>query len=153
MKEISDGEEKIELIYKSEVEYSSDIKKLKENYLEFFEKIKENEFNAGISLAGPHRDDIEIEINGKNSRSFASQGQQRSVVLSIKLAEGEVIKDNIGEYPVYIFDDVLSELDEKRQRYVLEKNEEKQIIITCCNESEILSRVKNKKIVKRGEYF
>ena len=79
-----------------------------------------------------HRDDLYIEINGKAARSFASQGQQRSIVLSLKLGEGEVNKEICGEYPVFLFDDVLSELDDKRKKYVLSGISERQIIITSC---------------------
>ena len=79
-----------------------------------------------------HRDDLDILINGVSARSFASQGQQRSVVLALKIAEGEVCREIIGEYPVYLFDDVLSELDEKRKSYVLSRLTGKQIIITSC---------------------
>ena len=67
---------------------------------------------------GIQRDDIEIIINGKNARQFASQGQIRSIVLALKMAEGEIIKEDFSEYPVYLLDDVLSELDERRREYV-----------------------------------
>ena len=75
---------------------------------------------------------MEIFINGVSARSYASQGQQRSIVLALKLAEGEVNREICGEYPVFLFDDVLSELDEKRKNYVLSGIGERQIIITSC---------------------
>ena len=71
----------------------------------------------------------------------------------MKISEGEVIKEEIGEYPIYIFDDVLSELDEKRQKYVISDSKDKQIIITCCNDIGILEDIKNKTVVRGGEYY
>ncbi len=133
MNEISDGREELSLIYKSDIENGSLTREeIRAEYLRIFTEYLERERAAGISLFGPHRDDMEILINGKSARHFASQGQQRSVVLSLKLAEGEVNREICGEYPVFLFDDVLSELDEKRKKYVLSGIKEKQIIITGC---------------------
>ena len=114
----------------------SDRKAVFEEYMKVFSSSVDRESAAGVTLFGPHREDIEIKINGKSARSFASQGQQRSIVLSLKLAEGEVIKEISGEYPVFLFDDVLSELDDKRRTYVLSGKEGKQIIITSCEPDE-----------------
>lgn len=133
MLDISDGKEELSLEYESNInedEISSE--NLKERYFKIFTQNTEKEKIVGTSLYGPHRDDIKISVCGKDSRSFASQGQQRSIVLSIKLAEGEVIKEICGEYPVYLFDDVLSELDEKRKKFVIRGLTDKQIIITSC---------------------
>lgn len=71
-------------------------------------------------LVGPHRDDLQIILNGKSARLFASQGQQRSIVLSLKLAEIEIIRKSKGEYPILLLDDVLSELDQFRRKYLME---------------------------------
>ncbi len=95
------------------------------------------EIAAGTSLYGPQRDDIIITLEGKEARLFASQGQKRSIVLSLKLAEGEVIRDKFGEYPVFLFDDVLSELDSKRRQYLIEGMGDRQIIITSCEGDEL----------------
>ena len=133
MSDISDGKEDLSLIYKSDIK--DDVKTREEAFSEYkriFSEEKEREKIVGSSLFGPHRDDIEILINGKSARHFASQGQQRSVVLSMKLGEGEVNREIYGEYPVFLFDDVLSELDEKRKKYVLSGIEKRQIIITGC---------------------
>ena len=112
----------------------------------------DREIGAGITLFGPHRDDVRIKINGIDARYFASQGQQRSIVLALKLAEGEVIKEIFGEYPVFLFDDVLSELDETRRKYVLSEVGEKQIIITSCDPDEFSGINFNEIDVRRGEY-
>ena len=81
------------------------------------------------------KDDLLIHINRKSARSYGSQGQQRSVVLALKLAEGEISRSLTGEYPVFLLDDVLSELDENRRDYILKRIEGRQVIITGCDES------------------
>ena len=139
MSEISDGKEELSLVYKSDIETDAVTKEeALSEYKKIFTSQTEREISAGNSLFGPHRDDIEIIINGKSARHFASQGQQRSAVLSMKLAEGEVLKEIYGEYPVFLFDDVLSELDQKRKKYLVSGIEKKQIIMTSCEfDSEI----------------
>lgn len=84
-----------------------------------------------LSCVGPHRDDIEFKINGVDATKFASQGQQRTLVLSLKLSELEIIKEKTGYYPILLLDDVLAELDDKRQNYLLKSiDENTQTIIT-----------------------
>ena len=88
----------------------------------FRQKIKEKkalELEQGISLVGPHRDDILICIDGASARRYGSQGQQRTAALSMKLGEFEAMKELLGDYPLILFDDVLSELDGQRQKYFL----------------------------------
>ena len=83
------------------------------------------------SCVGPHRDDIELMINEADATKFASQGQQRTIVLSLKLSELELIKDKTGYYPILLLDDVLAELDDRRQNYLLKSiDENTQTIIT-----------------------
>jgi len=81
---------------------------------------KEQEFKRGATLTGPHRDDLVFAINGKDVQSFGSQGQQRTAALSLKLAELELMHEEIGEYPLLLLDDVLSELDQTRQTQLIE---------------------------------
>lgn len=92
----------------------------------------EREIAAGVTLSGVHRDDIEVLLNDKEARLYGSQGQQRSLALAFKLAEGEVCREDCGEYPVFLLDDVLSELDKSRRRYLVEKICDKQVILTTC---------------------
>ena len=106
----------------------------------------------GTSLYGPQRDDVDIRISGNPARSFASQGQQRSIVLAMKLAEGEVIKRLFGEYPVFLFDDVLSELDKERRKYVLEGMKDRQVIITSCEGEDIIDGAERIIEVRGGNY-
>jgi len=103
----------------------------------FLEKIEKNAFKERASMSclyGPHRDDLNILIKGKSARQFASQGQQRSAVLSLLLAKTALLKNMSGKAPIVLLDDVMSELDETRQRFLLEKIEDFQVFITCCQD-------------------
>jgi len=91
------------------------------------------ELETGQCLSGPHKDDLEILINGLPARTFASQGQARTAALSIKLAEREIHFEDRWEYPVLLLDDVLSELDERRRNFVLNHIGLGQVFITCCS--------------------
>ena len=153
MKEISDGNEEVTLHYKSDIEdYSLTREEIFNEYKRIFTEELSREKIVGSSLFGPHRDDIIININGKSARSFASQGQQRSIVLSLKLSEGEVNKEICGEYPVFLFDDVLSELDEKRKKFVIDGIGERQIIITSCEKDSDGMNPERKIEVISGDY-
>lgn len=85
---------------------------------------------------GPHRDDLELTVAGQNARMYASQGQQRSVALSLKLAEGDMVQEIAGSRPVILLDDVMSELDASRRRYILNHIGENQVFITCCDKND-----------------
>lgn len=151
--EISDGGEELLLSYESSVEGKTGRREdIKEEYKKILSSSLDREIAAGVTLFGPHRDDLDIKINGKSARSFASQGQQRSIVLALKLSEGEVIREICGEYPVFLFDDVLSELDEKRRKYVLSGIGDRQIIITCCDRNECIGFTDNEIEVSGGRY-
>lgn len=98
------------------------------------------ELDSAQCLTGAHRDDLEIAINGYSARSFASQGQTRTAALSLKLAERDILLAETGEYPVLLLDDVLSELDPKRQEFVLNRLDGGQTLITCCEDEGISNR-------------
>ena len=97
------------------------------------EKNRETDLRLGFTSSGPHKDDINFRLNGVSVRTFASQGQQRSVVLALKLAEAEILEKSIGEPPLILLDDVMSELDSSRQDYLLNHLEGRQVFITCCS--------------------
>ena len=124
-----------------------DIDGTKRYLLERLSANLEREIGAGATLYGAHKDDIEILLNGHPARLFASQGQQRSLSLALKIAEGEICREEIGEYPVFLFDDVLSELDALRRKIMLSRMMGKQVIMTSCEGKETMSdrsiRVKN----------
>lgn len=103
-----------------------------QEYKKMFSFNLEKEKMAKTTLYGVHKDDIAVNLNGLDSRVYASQGQQRSIALAMKIAEGEISKEISGEYPVFLFDDILSELDEKRKDFILSGLEKRQVIITGC---------------------
>lgn len=145
---ISRGKEELSLRYVSTVdmEESDTAENIKEKFAEKCRQNKKADISAGVTLCGPHRDDIEILINGKNAKAYASQGQQRSAVLSLKLAEAAVLKERMGEEPVILLDDVLSELDNSRQNFLLNELRDSQVFITCCEKS-------NKEQLREGKVF
>jgi len=108
-----------------------------EQLIEHQQQHRAAELESGLCLSGIHKDDLEININGKSAKSFASQGQIRTAALSIKLAERDIHFSETGEYPVLLLDDVLSELDAKRQSFVLNRITEGQVLITCCEDDDI----------------
>ena len=91
-----------------------------------------DDIRAGFATVGPHRDDLGILLNEEDARVFASQGQQRTAVLALKLAEAELFRQKLGEEPVLLLDDVLSELDGNRQEFLLKRLGKVQAVITCC---------------------
>lgn len=95
------------------------------------------EIESRQCLSGPHKDDLVVEIDGQSARQFASQGQTRTAALSLKLASREIFHQDSGEWPVLLLDDVLSELDERRQAFVLNRINGGQVFITCCEEEKL----------------
>lgn len=93
---------------------------------------------AGFTTVGPHRDDLVVEIGGISARAYASQGQQRSAVLALKLAEASVLREVTGEQPIALLDDVMSELDIERQDYILNHIHGWQVFLTCCDPSAVM---------------
>lgn len=134
--DVSGGTDELEIIYRSlsNIEDTS----LPENEIsvmirEHQEVHKKAELASKTCLSGPHKDDILILVNKNPAKIYASQGQIRSAVLSLKLAERDIFFKDSGEYPVLLLDDVLSELDPSRQSFVLNKISGGQIFITCCS--------------------
>ena len=108
--------------------------KLEERYLELLSTRHDREIGAGATLWGIHKDDIRITLNGRPARLYASQGQQRSLALAMKLAEGWVSAyESAGDMPVFLFDDVLSELDNHRRDYLVREMKGRQVIMTACD--------------------
>lgn len=124
---ISRGLETLKIQYNPSVDVSEgmDLSKMVEVYYEKFAKLKDKEIDRGVTLAGPHRDDMQFFVNDKDVQVYGSQGQQRTTALSIKLAEIELIKSEVGEYPILLLDDVLSELDDYRQSHLLNTIQDK----------------------------
>ena len=141
-RECSGGKESLELQYQtiSSVEDpGADAGTLAEQLRRHMESHREAELAPRLCLSGPHKDDIFVTIDGREARQYASQGQTRTAALALKLAEREIYKNAAGEYPVLLLDDVLSELDPKRQEFVLNRLGSAQVFITCCEEDRLPS--------------
>ena len=121
----------------------------KEKYLALLKQRRKLDIIKGFTTKGIHRDDFKVFLNEKEIGIFGSQGQHRTSILSLKLAELYVIYDEIGEYPILLLDDFMSELDEKRRTSFLENIKQTQVIITCTDKMEVA----NSKVfyVKNGE--
>ena len=125
-----------------EIEYITECK-TKEEYLKALKERRKLDIIKGFTTKGIHRDDFSIYINKKEIATYGSQGQHRTAILSLKLAELNIVKDEIEENPILLLDDFMSELDEKRIRSFLEKIQNTQVIITCTEKI----KVENKKIL------
>lgn len=113
--------EELEIAYAPTIDVTENDNKdkIESMYMNKFREVQEKEIERGTTLIGPHRDDLLFYVNGKNVQVYGSQGQQRTTALSVKLAEIELICHEVGEYPVLLLDDVLSELDDYRQSHLL----------------------------------
>ena len=133
-KEMSSGTETLELKYLSQIgaKEGQTAEELRDAYRTLLETRLETEIRRGTALFGPQKDDFAVLINRKNARLFGSQGQQRSAVLALKLAEGELSRRLTGEYPVFLLDDILSELDAGRRGYILSHLSGRQVVLTGC---------------------
>lgn len=132
--DITSKKENIEFKYITSI---TDNENIEAALLENFTKNRKKDIEKCMTSIGPHRDDFYIAINGIDTRSYGSQGQQRTAVLTIKFASLSILKEYTGETPVLLLDDVLSELDISRQKYILNSINDIQTIITCTGMSEI----------------
>jgi DNA replication and repair protein RecF len=137
----------------NEEEYSN-VELTEARYFDLLMSNHDREIALGATAYGIHKDDIEILLNGRSARLYASQGQQRSIAITMKLAEGEICKTDCGEYPVFLLDDVLSELDAKRRAFLQNEMNSRQVIMTTC-EKEGISRSNGVNVINvvGGEYY
>ncbi len=105
--------------------------------LDHQERHRQAEIDSHSCLTGPHRDELVIQIDGNLAKTFASQGQVRTAALALKLAARDILYQDTGEWPVLLLDDVLSELDHRRQEFVLNRITSGQVLITCCEEEKL----------------
>lgn len=138
--EISKGNEELELKYFSTV--FSDMENIKdyrgkmtEEYFNCLKNSLNDDLRAGFTTKGIHRDDLNGYINNLPVRDFASQGQHRSLALILKLAQAYILSEETNEPPCILLDDVLSELDISRQKFVISKIDNMQVFITCCDKN------------------
>ena len=145
--ECSGGREKLAIEYKTVKTVTDPFGDHKLLVVQLLEHQREHhyaEVSSRQCLSGPHKDDLDVTLDGISARSFASQGQTRTAALAMKLSAREIHKEIIGEYPILLLDDVLSELDPKRQEYVLNRLGNGQVFITCCEEDRLHALLKGK---------
>ena len=149
---ISENKEDFSVFYSKNINKDLSVKDIYLSEIENLKNYRKEDIISKTTTVGPHRDDLEILINNVSARSFGSQGQQRSCALALKLGESEIIKKVTGETPVTLLDDVMSELDEKRQDYVLNHINDRQVFLTCCDPSQVLRLCGGKSfLIKGGE--
>ena len=138
--ECSGGREHLEISYRtvsSVTDPAADVAVLTEQLRSHMASHQTAERASRLCLSGPHKDDLAITIDGREARSYSSQGQTRTAALALKLAEREIYQNAAGEWPVLLLDDVLSELDPRRQEFVLNRIAGGQVFITCCEDDRL----------------
>ena len=136
-RDVADGET-LHVQYKTQMEASKI--DLQAALLEALKKGRVDDLRRAVTLTGPHRDDLTLEIAGKDARSYASQGQQRTAALSLKLAGAEQMQQEMGQAPVLMLDDVFSELDVKRQHALLNRIHGQALLTTATEPPRILEK-------------
>jgi DNA replication and repair protein RecF len=162
---LTENKEELKVVYTPsfDIEGINDQNKMEEK-IEVLEKRFINQLSSHyrkdvarcITTVGPHRDDYELDINGMSTKLYGSQGQQRTSVLSIKLAEIDIMREERGENPVLLLDDVLTELDAGRRKYLFENIEDIQTFITCTDRENFKAIEKEAKffnIIKGNAYY
>lgn len=136
---ISDGKEELLIQYKtvSGIDPSKGVEAIREELLARYKRQEDNDISNGNTRSGSHRDDLELMLGSNLLKDRGSQGQQRSAVLALKLAELQIIEKETGRKPVLLLDDVMSELDEKRRTHLLSSFEDNQVFITCTDLAQI----------------
>ena len=138
--DFSGGRETMDLRYETVSTVDDPLKPPREilpMLLDHQESHRQAELDSRQCLSGPHKDDLVVDVNGVSAKTYGSQGQTRTAALSLKLAQREIFQEETGEWPVLLLDDVLSELDAKRQSFVLNRIQGGQVFITCCEEEKL----------------
>ena len=154
--DFSGGREQLGLFYETVstvTDPEAPAKVLLDQLLEHQQSHRRAELDSRQCLSGPHKDDLLVEVDGRGARQFASQGQTRTAALSLKLACRELFREDTGEWPVLLLDDVLSELDARRQSFVLERIDGGQILISCCEDDKNVPQSGKRFQVKDGKVF
>ena len=141
---LTDGAE--ELLIKPDRKYEGEETEIAATLMRRLENNYEKDLRLGFTTVGPHRDDLDVTINGVDAKAYASQGQTRTAALSLKLSEVQIFKALSGEYPVLILDDVMSELDLPRRKKLLKCISDIQTILTCTHAERVLYGTECKKI-------
>ena len=126
------------------------IPELTQNLLDHLQSHSRAELETAQCLSGPHKDDFAVSLSGIDLKAYGSQGQTRTAAISLKLAQRELMAREWGEEPVLLLDDVLSELDARRQDFVLNQIRSGQVLITCC-EPERITNIGKRIFVESGQ--
>lgn len=132
---LSGGREKLTLSWQTPASQGETMADMARSWLACIQQVRQADKAVGFTTAGPHREDLDIFIDGMPAKTYGSQGQQRSAVLALKMAEATLLQQVTEEPPVAFLDDVMSELDVSRQDYILNHIEGWQVFITCCDPS------------------
>jgi len=160
MRAISGGREELRIEYRTACDYITAPEGRDILYKQIYHN-RDRDIWQGSATLGPHRDDIEFYINGADARKYGSQGQQRTIALSLKLAEIRIAKQMMEEYPILLLDDVLSELDLDRQKFLVNEIDDVQLFITAAELSDevirgleggTLFRIENGSITRADKY-
>jgi len=152
-RDFSGGREELTLTYETVKTVTNPLGSTGDLYLQLTahqQAHRKAELDARVCLSGPHKDDLAVAIDGQPARQFASQGQTRTAALSLKLAERELHYEDTGQWPVLLLDDVLSELDARRQDFVLQRIRSGQVFITCCEDDRLHGLEEGKTIRVHG---
>ena len=139
-RDFSGGREELSLRYETVSTVADPLappRDILQRLLEHQETHRQAELDSRQCLSGPHKDDLAVDIDGVSARQYGSQGQTRTAALSLKLAQRELFQEDTGQWPVLLLDDVLSELDARRQAFVLNRIRGGQVFITCCEEEKL----------------
>lgn len=146
---ITGGEENLIIKYEPNISLRPNLDDQEKTFYDALKISYENDLKKRSTQVGPHRDDIAFFVNGIDMRKYGSQGQQRTCALSLKLAERSLIKEDTGENPILILDDVMSELDQKRQEFLIKTLKDNQLFITTTDmDKGILNKFKEASIYK-----
>lgn len=152
-KKITDGKENLVISYDPDISADGSRENIRERFYKKLDECIKKDIYSGTTSKGPHKDDMKITVDGKDARKYCSQGQQRTAALSIKLAEIFLIKEEKEESPVLLLDDVLSELDNERQKFLINSLDDIQVFITATEiPGEVMNSLTGGKIIniKKG---
>ncbi len=139
-RQIAGCEETLSVLYAPSCPVKENIETQEEALFSALEKKREAEIYQGLSLVGPHRDEMKFLIGEKDARAFASQGQMRTCALSLKIAQGVLLEEKSGEVPLVLLDDVFGELDGERREFLLSHLKDKQVILTCTEKDAVINK-------------
>ena len=147
---ISNNAEKLDIIYSKANWFGKSQEELENILIKTFEHNQKQDIHTGFTNLGVHRDDLEIKLNGFSIKSYGSQGQQRSSIISLKLAECEILSEEKKVAPIVFLDDILSELDSKRREQLLACLSGRQVFVTCCDKIDLPAEKPSYYLMKDG---